>query len=72
MGEKNVSYEQNFPQNFLAQNFLRKKKLEFSQPRKFSNPKLPGDKRKFYEEILRSLDNRTEISTRGVPLPSTG
>ena len=28
--------------------------------------------RKFYEEILGSLDNRTEISARGVPLPSTG
>ena len=68
----NVSYEEIFPQNFLAQNFLRKKKLEFSQPRKFSSPKFPGDKRKFYEEILRSLHNRTEISTRGVPLPSTG
>ena len=28
-----------------------------------ARPKFPGDKRKFYVEILRSLDNRTEIST---------
>ena len=68
----NVSYEEIVPQNSLAQNFLRKKKLELSQPRKFSSPKFPGDKRKFYGEIFRSLDNRTEISTRGVPLPSAG
>ena len=43
------------------------KKLEFSQPRNISSPKFPGVKRKFYEEILRSLYSRTEISTRGVP-----
>ena len=55
LGEKNASYEEFFPKNSLAQNFLRKKKLEYSQPRKFL---------KFYEEILGSLDNRTEISTR--------
>ena len=36
---------------FESQNFLTKKKLEFSQPRKLSNPKFPGDKRKFYEEF---------------------
>ena len=72
LGKKNVSYEEIFPQNFLAQNLLWKNKLELSQPGKFSSPKFPGDKRKFYEEILRSLDNRTEISTSGVPLPSTG
>ena len=51
-GKKNISYEEIFPKNFLAQNFLRKKKLEYSQPRKFSSPKFPGDKRKFYEEIF--------------------
>ena len=34
--EKNpVSYEEIFRQKFLAQNFLRKFWLEFSQPRKF-------------------------------------
>ena len=44
------------------------KKLEFSQPRNFSSPKFPEVKRKFYEEILRSLYSRTEISTRGVPV----
>ena len=34
--EKNpVSYEQIFRQNFLAQNFLRKFWLDFSQPSKF-------------------------------------
>ena len=59
----NQSNEETFRKNFLAQNFLRKKKLEYSQPRKFSSPKFPGDKRKFYEEILGSLDNRTGIST---------
>ena len=58
-----VSYEEIFRQNFLTHNFLRKFWLEFSQPRKFWSPKFPGDKRKFYEEILGSLDNRTEIST---------
>ena len=62
--KKKVYYEEIFPKHFLAQNFLRKKKLEYSQPRKFSSPKFPGDGRKFYEEIFGSLDNRTEISTR--------
>ena len=62
-GKKSISYEETFPKKFFAQNFLRKKKLEYSQPRKFSSPKFPRDKRKFYEEILGSLDNRTEIST---------
>ena len=33
--KKPVSYEEIFRQNFLAQNFLRKFWLEFSQPRKF-------------------------------------
>ena len=61
--KKNVSYEEIFPKKFLAQNFLRKKKLEYSQPKKFSSPKFPGDRRELYEEIFGSLDNRTEIST---------
>ena len=61
--KKHVSYEEIFRQNFLAQNFLRKFWLGFSYPRKFWSPKFPGDKRKFYQEILGSLDNRTEFST---------
>ena len=32
--KKNVFYEEIFRQNFLAQNFLRKFWLDFSQPRK--------------------------------------
>ena len=64
LGKKNVSYEEIFPKNLLARNFLRKKKLEYSQPRKFSTSKFPGDKRKFNEEIFGSLDNRTGIGTR--------
>ena len=63
LGKKNISYDEIFRKNFLAQNFLSKKKLEYSHPRKFSSPKFPGDKRIFFEEILGSLDNRTEIST---------
>ena len=55
-GKKNEGI---FRKHFLAQNFLRKFWLEFSQP----SPKFPGDKRKFYEEIFGLLDNRTEIST---------
>ena len=35
LGKTPVSYEEIFRQNFLAQNFLRKFWLEFSQPRKF-------------------------------------
>ena len=51
-GKKNVSYEEVFPKDLLAKNLLRKKKLEYSQPRKF------------YEEFFGSLYNRTEISTK--------
>ena len=46
----NISWEKN---RLLRGNF----------PSKFPRPKFPGDNRKFYEEILGSLDNRTEIST---------
>ena len=35
LGKKNVSYEEMFRNNLLAQNFLRKFWLEFFQPRKF-------------------------------------
>ena len=54
-GKKNISYEEMFPKNFLAQNFLRKKKLEYSQPRKFSSPNFPGDKRKFLDHLIIEL-----------------
>ena len=35
LGKKNVSYEEMFRNNLLAQKFLRKFWLEFFQPRKF-------------------------------------
>ena len=55
LGGKKLSYEELFPKNLLAKNLLRKKKLQYSQPRIFLAQKIPGDKRKFYEEILRGI-----------------
>ena len=55
LGKKNVSYEEIFTKKFFAQNFLRKKKLEYFQPRKFSSPKFPGDKRKFLDHLIIEL-----------------
>ena len=64
LGKKNVFYEEIFPKNLLSKTLLRKKKLEYSQPRNVLAQTFPGDKRKFHEDIFGSLYNRTEINTK--------
>ena len=59
-------YEEYFPKISLANTSLRKKKLEYSQPRNILAQNIPGDSRIyfFFAEHFGSLYNGTEISTR--------
>ena len=72
LGEKNASYEEFLPKKLLAKNLLRKKKLEYSQPREVLAQNFPGDRRKFYEEILdyyiielKSVQDEAYLSSTG-------
>ena len=51
----NVSYVEFFPKKILAQNSLRKKKLDYSQPRKFSSPNFLETKGNFTRNFLDHL-----------------
>ena len=63
-GQKKLSYEEIFPKKSLAKNLLRKKKLEYSQPRKFLAQNFPEDKRNFYEELKSVQDEAYLPSTK--------
>ena len=56
---KKVSHEEYFPKISLAKISLRKKKLEYSQPRNILAQNIPGDKRIFFEGYSGLLYNRT-------------
>ena len=61
LGKKKASYEERFPEISFAKISLRKKKLEYFQPRNILAQNIPGDKRNILDH---SLYNKTEISTR--------
>ena len=61
LGKKKNSHEEIFRKFFLAQNFLRKFRLEFSQPRNFLETR-GNFTRNFWDHLIIEL----------VPFPSTG
>ena len=56
-----------FPEKSLAKKSLRKKKLEYSQPRNLLAQKIPGDNRIFWRKFLDYCTTRYIIKLKSLP-----